>query len=348
MHNHRTILINLAKFAIPVGIIAYLLYRITPEQWQALTENPKNYPLLISALLIAVCAISISFVRWCMLVRCQGIEFTMLEAFRLGSICFLLNFVSAGSVGGDLFKAIFLAQRRPGKRIAAVASVLVDRGVGLYGVVLLAAGAFLVYRVDPNSDAYDNMNRIKAGTAVVALTGTTVLMFLVFGGAMVDRLIRWGSRLPVVGGLVLKIGPPLRMFHHHPIAFGASIVMSLIVHSMLVLSIYLIARALYPSVPTLGEHFVIVPIGMIASALPIAPAGLGVFEGMIEWLYHAIPAVPTNASGTVVALVFEIVKLVLAVIGIVFYWTAGAEVRQSLEKAEHVGEGVETGESDEG
>ena len=68
----------------------------------------------------------------------------MLEAFRLGSICFLLSFVSPGSVGGDVFKAIFLAQRRPGKRIEAVASVLVDRGVGLYRLLLLVAAALVL------------------------------------------------------------------------------------------------------------------------------------------------------------------------------------------------------------
>ena len=54
--------------------------------------------------------------------------------------------------------------------------------------------------------------------------------------------------------------------------------MSVGVHGLLTLSVYLIARSLYPSVPTLAEHFIIVPIGMLASALPLTPAGIGVFE----------------------------------------------------------------------
>lgn len=336
MKSPRQVVATVCKITIPLAIIGFLLYRITPEQWAGLSEQPKSYGLLLGALAVAVAAISLSFIRWCLLVRCQGIELSVLEAFRLGSICFLLNFVSAGSVGGDLFKAIFLAKRRPGRRVEAVASVLVDRGVGLYGLLLLAAAAFLFHGSGPDHLDAGDMQQLKLGTAILVAVGTAVLAALVFGGRLVDRAIGWGGTLPIVGRLVLKIGPPLRMFHHHPIAFAVSIVMSVGVHSMLTLSLYLIARSLYPSVPTLAEHFIIVPIGMLASALPLTPAGIGVFEAAIEWLYDQIPTEPTNASGTLIALVFEIVKVVIAIIGTVFYWTAEAEVRESLEEAEQV------------
>ncbi|QEG01829.1 hypothetical protein Mal15_59100 [Stieleria maiorica] len=336
MKSKRQLFATVCKIAIPLGIIAFLLYRIEPQQWDELAQHDKNYPLLLGALAVAVAAVSLSFARWCLLVRCQGIELTVLEAFRLGAICFLLNFVSAGSVGGDLFKAIFLAKRRPGRRVQAVASVLVDRGVGLYGLLLLASVAFLFQQGGGASSAGgEEMHQLKLGTAVLVGVGTAVLAGLVFGGRVVDRLVHWGETLPLVGGIVHRIGPPLRMFHDHPVAFGISILMSIGVHAMLTLSLYLIACGLYPSIPSLGEHFIIVPIGMLASALPLTPAGIGVFEAAIEWLYHLIPAEPTNASGTLIALVFEMVKVLIAILGTVFYWTASAEERESLEEAEH-------------
>ena len=325
----------LVKFLIPALIIAFLLWRIDESQWDALANSNKNYWMLASALLVALAAIALSFWRWCILVRCHDIDLTILEAQRLGAICFLLSFVSAGSVGGDIFKAIFLARRRPGKRVEAVASVLVDRGCGLYGLLLLAAGALLL--LDAPADA-EYMGNIAIGTAALVGTGTVVLAILIFGGKVVDRLIQWGSGLPIIGGIVNKIGPPLRMFHHHPIAFGISVVMSLGVHSMLVLSMYLIARGMYSETPTLAEHFVIVPISMLMSALPLAPAGLGLLEAAMDKLYEVVPAVKTEASGVLVALVFEIVKLVIAVIGTIFYWTANEEVRESLEEAEETHE----------
>lgn len=337
MKTPRQLILTLGKILVPLGIIVFLLYRVQPEQWEELTAHPKNYPLLVAALLVAIGAISVSFARWCLLVRCQGIELSMLEAHRLGAICFLLNFVSAGSVGGDLFKAIFLAKRRPGRRVQAVASVVVDRGVGLYGLLLVASVAFLMSQGPaPGVEATEDLGKLKLATLILVGVGTTVLAALILGGRLVDRLVQWGSDLPVIGGVVAKVGPPLRMFHDHPVAFVFSIAMSIIVHSLLTLSMYLIALSLYPSVPTLAEHFMIVPIGMLASALPITPAGIGVLEAAINTLYRLIPSQPTVASGTLIALVFELVKVVIAIVGTVFYWTAGEEVRESLEEAEHL------------
>lgn len=330
----KTAVVTFAKFAFPAIIIGYLVWRIEPAQWDQLSSQPKDYPLLAAALLVALFAMSLSFARWCVLVRAQGIKLSMLEAFRLGSIGFLLSFVSAGSVGGDLFKAIFLAKRRPGKRVAAVASVFVDRGSGLYGLLLLVAAGLLLSSPPAEAASAVGMEQIKLAVTILIGVGTAVLAVLILGGRGVDRLITWGGTLPVIGGAVKTIGPPLRMFHHHPIAFAVSVLMSVGVQGLLVISMVLIARGLYPSPPTLAEHFIIVPIGMLASALPITPAGIGVLEGAIELMYRTVPAVPTEASGTLVALVFEIVKVVMAVIGTVFYWTAGAEVRESLEEAE--------------
>jgi uncharacterized membrane protein YbhN (UPF0104 family) len=226
--------------------------------------------------------------------------------------------------------------------VEAVASVLVDRGVGLYGLLLVVAVAMLLRDpaaafapgVEDDKPAQLNIADIKLATAVLATLGTAVLAFLVFGGRVVDRMIRWGSSLPLIGGTVHHIGPPLRMFHHHPIAFGMSIVISLVIHVLLSVSMYLIARSLYPTAPTLAEHLVIVPIGMLVSALPLTPAGVGLLEASMEWLYRVIPAIKTSASGTLVALVFEIVKLLMGIIGTIFYWTANEEVRHSLEVAE--------------
>ncbi|TWU55324.1 lysylphosphatidylglycerol synthase transmembrane domain-containing protein [Rubripirellula reticaptiva] len=328
--------ITVLKFAFPIAIVSFLVWRIEPEQWEQLTSQPKNYGLLAAALLVALGAMSMSFARWCVLVRCQGIELTMMEAFRLGSIGFLLSFVSAGSVGGDLFKAIFLAKRRPGKRVAAVASVFVDRGSGLYGLLILVACGLIFSNPSAGAETAIDLPKIKAATGLLIGVGTAVLAVLILGGRGVDRLISWGSTLPLIGGIVKTVGPPLRMFHAHPFAFGLSILMSLGVQGMLVLSMYLVARGLYPVPPTLGEHFVIVPIAMLASALPITPAGMGVLELVVDTLYRSVPAIPTDASGTLVALVFEIVKVVMAVIGTVFYWTAGAEVLDSIEEAEEV------------
>lgn len=332
-----------AKFVLPAGILAYLLgWHIGPEDWRALAEQPKRFGLLAMALVVALSAMCLSFSRWWLLVRAQSIELSGLEAFRLGSIGFLLSFVSAGSVGGDLFKAVFLARRRPGKRVEAVASVLVDRACGLYGLLLLVAIAFVAVDLGGPSgigaeplmgeigDPRGDLRGMKWGVVTLILGGTAMLAGLILGGRRIDGWIRSAGQVPLVGGPLTRLGGPLRMFHERPVALAVGVLMSMVVQAMLAVSLFLIARGLYTHPPTLGEHFVIVPLAMVASALPISPAGLGVMEAAMESLYHLVPAEATVASGTLVALVFELVKLTVAGIGTLFYWTAPAEVRDSV------------------
>ena len=73
--------------------------------------------------------------------------------------------------------------------------------------------------------------------------------------------------------------------------------MSIGVQGMLVISMYFVARGLYASPPTLAEHFVIVPLGMLASALPLTPAGIGVLEAAISELYKIIPGCTDRRIG---------------------------------------------------
>ena len=343
----RSIALNAIKFIIPAVIIPILLWRVEPEQWDQLTQQPKHYGLLFTAFLIAIAATALSFARWCILVRCQGIALSMLEAFRLGAICFLLSFVSVGSVGGDLFKAIFLARRRPGKRVEAVASVLVDRASGLYGLLfLVVTGTLLLQPVEVRESA-EGLEDLKFAATTLFGIGTAALLVLVFGGRSVDRALQWGSNARWVGPIISKIAAPLRSFHRHPFAFGASLLMSVGVQGLFAISVYLLARSLYVAPPNLTEHFVIVPLGMLASALPLTPAGVGVWEVAIATLYEMIPATPTLASGTLVALTFEMLRILLALVATVFYWTANEEVRESLEKAEQQGRTVQEEEEEE-
>ncbi len=320
--------VALIKFALPVLLISWLLWRIDAEQWEMLRQRPKNFPLLIAAWITATLAVSISLVRWAILVQCLGIRLSIWEAFRLGAIGYLLSFVSAGSVGGDVFKAIFLARRAPDKKVESVASVLVDRALGMYGLLVVVASALAFFPPQATSAEFQ---QITHGVAVLTGIGTIALVMLVTGGRWIDWSLQRISKWRWIGSFVSRIATPLRMFHDYPRRFVLALVMSLFVHVLLTLSIFMIASALYDDAPSFSDHLVIVPVGMIAAALPLTPAGLGVFEAAIEWLYSIIPHPPTQASGTLVALVFELVKIVLAASGVVFYWSGNREVRETIQ-----------------
>ena len=172
-------LITFLKFALPLAIIAWLLASVPADQYQQFKSRPKNWPLLLAALVVVFCAVSLTFVRWYLLVRALGLRFRLLDAFRLGFLGYLFNFVSVGSVGGDLFKAFFIAREQPGRRAEAVATVLVDRVVGVYALVLLTSAVICLGGI-PNANR--DVAAICHLTLVVAALGVVGIAVLLRPG----------------------------------------------------------------------------------------------------------------------------------------------------------------------
>src|SRR4029077_20694250 len=117
-------------------------------------------------------SVLLTFVRWYFLVRAQGLPFSLTSALRLGMIGFYLNTFLPGAVGGDLIKAAFIA-REQSRRTVAVATVIIDRVIGLCGlfwlVVLLGGAVWLAG--DPAIDRERSLQTIlAAATAVVVVS----------------------------------------------------------------------------------------------------------------------------------------------------------------------------------
>ena len=185
-------LLNLLKIALPAALIWWLLSRIEPQQLEMLQTRPKNWTLLGLAFAMSFAAVSITFLRWWLLVCTLGLTFRIRDAFRLGFLCYLLNFVSVGGVGGDLFKAVFIAREQPGKRGHAVATVLVDRIVGLYSLLLVAAAAILVAGIPD----HPGIRFVCQMTLVLTLIGGVGLVLLMLPTLTSGRFSRGPSSCP--------------------------------------------------------------------------------------------------------------------------------------------------------
>lgn len=324
-------LIQLLKLVVPVAIIAWLLANIDPEKWAQLQEQPKNWFLLAVAFIVAFSAVMISFVSWYLLVRVVEVPISLTEAVRLSFLGYLLNFVGAGSVGGDLFKAVFLAKDHRGRRTKAVASVLVDRVVGLYALLLVASTALLISGVAARSSEFAILAKLVYLATVAGGIGIVLFMIPAFtSGRLAYKL----TSIPKAGRLLAQVMNALRIYRQRGLAMLLAVGMSIVVHAMLAFSIWLAAVAVFDEVPTLGEHLVVVPVSLVVAALPVSPAGLGTFEFALNELYLLLTG-PTGAPGVTVALLFRLMTIGVATIGAVFYWTCRTEVKQIIDETSH-------------
>ena len=84
-------------------------------------------------------ALSLQLFRWFILIRALDLPFSLRNTFRLGMVGVFYNTFLPGSVGGDLLKAYFIAKEHPERKARAIATVIADRALGLFGLILFVA-----------------------------------------------------------------------------------------------------------------------------------------------------------------------------------------------------------------
>lgn len=328
--------VGVLKIVVPVAIIAWLVSDIgrnDPTTWTDLWSREKNWPLLALGGAMVLAAACLTFVRWYWLVRAIDLPFRLREAFRLGFLGYLLNFVSFGSVGGDLFKAYFIARSMPKRRAEAVATVVVDRLVGLYALLVVAAVTLLLQPASPRGE----VRAIANATYLCAAGGAIGLLLLIVPGFTQGQATDWLTRLPKVGPLAGQLIGAVRMYRKNYVLLFAAGGVSIAVHLLSAGALYLAAVAIFGAAncPTLAEHLVIIPLAMVAGALPVTPAGLGTFEYVADFLYQHVSHAPMpSGPGLVVALAYRVMTIVIATIGVGFYLLSRHEVSAVLHEVE--------------
>jgi len=322
-------LVSILKYALPLVIIAYLLYGVDKQHFAHLWEQQKNWPLLSAGFVLVMISVYLTFVRWWVLVRALDLPFRLTDAVRLSFLGYLLSFIAPGSAGGDLFKAVFIARQQPGRRTEAVATVILDRVVGIYVLFVVASITILLSGITRTGSAVKAVcDFTLLVTALGTLAGVLMLVLPFQDWPLFARLCRIPKAGPVFGKLVSA----LHVYRQKLGALALVLGLSLVVHAVFPVAIYLLALALFAHPPTVAEHLVIVPLSLSAGAIP-TPGGLGTFEFAMDKLYELLSP-GTDADGILVALAYRLTTILIAAIGVIYYWTSRGEVQSLLEEAE--------------
>ncbi len=329
----RSLLLILGKVSLAAGILAFLIYSAhKQERFAELVEGHKNWTWLFVGFLCAFVSVALSFIRWRLLVVALGIEFSVADALRLGSMGYALNFVSPGNLGGDLIKAVFLARGNPGRRTEAVATVAIDRLMGLGAMLVLASiGIVTSGLLYTDSAALKSLcwAILAAAACGLVIAGSLIFLRPLTGGHMIAR----ARTIPLVGSTAARLLAANRTYRDQKPLLARAALLSLVVDLLYVVSFYLVAQGLPFKTPTLQQHLIIVPVATLAGAIPGPPGGLGTLEGATEVLYRSMPGVE-DGVGTIVTLAYRLTTVVVAAIGLVFYILYRAEVRDVIAAEE--------------
>jgi glycosyltransferase 2 family protein len=335
VHPARRTLIVLAKVTLAAAILGYLLVQVQRQDgFVRLVHEPKAWHLLAIGLACTLTAVTLSFVRWHVLLTALGLNFRLRDTMRLGALGFALNFVSLGSIGGDLFKAIFAAKDSPGKRTEAVATVVVDRLAGVAMMLTLAtiASFFVDWSAAPASIRV-LVQTIRLGTVGLLAGVALILAFPALSGDWIRGMV---ERVPFVGPTAARLIGTVAVYRNEKQRVLLACAIGMLSNTMFISSFYFIAQGLPVQAPSLAKHFVIVPTANLAGAIPATPSGLGTMEFAIDQLYQAVPSVPSipKGDGTLVALGQRATMILVAALCLAFYLFQRGNLREVMHEIE--------------
>jgi len=301
-------------------LLAGLLW-MRREDLALLGELEVSWPLMVGAIILTVVGTMLSFVRWYFLVKAQGLPFTIFDGMRLGLIGTFFNFLIPGAVGGDLVKAALIA-REQSQRLLAISTIVVDRIVGLLGLLLLTGLVAIVWwGAIQDNESLAELARWNLGLLGIALVALAV--FLLWRWPLEDLASRI-RRIPKLGPPLASLADAAASFQQTKGAVVASVLLSVLIQALFVASLILGGLSLWPEVPPLSSYLVAIPFGLLSTGIPVTPGGLGVAEVTLEALFSFIGAPASYAL--LMMLGFRLGQVATVALGVLLYW-ASPEVR---------------------
>lgn len=237
----------------------------------------------------------------------------LLALLRLYLIGMFVNIGIPTVAGGDVVRAEMLC-RILGSRGGAYASIVVDRLIGILAVVLVAMVA--IFAADELLPADTRL--LVARAALLFGAGLLVLV-----GAL--RSLGAGRRWPRIKPFLAAI----QMLATNPRILSLCLLIAVAVQTIaVILPIAMLARAMEIDIP-IASHFLMVPIIILVTLLPIAPSGFGLREAAFVILYGQFGVAPEPAFA--LGLSWSLVLALFGLLGGLVMLLSGTDARPTHE-----------------
>jgi len=310
--NNRKLKILKNLFAL--ALIALLIYMVdSRELWSALSLLTWRSVLFLGA--VAFLLIYVSAFKWQLFIDVLGKRISIFKLFNLYLVGYFVNLVLPSYLGGDAVRSFYV-----GKEVGqhqALAATILERYTGLLAMLIL--GLLFMW-----------FSALATWQIKLAIAALFLGLLAATGLALSPKLLSGFERISLLKPLIKhlhKIQEGLKLAKAHKALFIKAMLLSFLYHSLTVVNTMVCAYAVgWNSAPPL-ELFVVLPLILIAAALPVSPNGLGIQEGAFYFFLHGVGATPAQALA--IGLVLRAKSYVLAFVGWfawMFYKSEGSAV----------------------
>ncbi len=304
-------LIVFLKILLGIGLLVYLSVSGSLD-WRLFQEMATAWDKTLLAFVLLLIVFGITGWRLCLLMQPCGFSLSVWASMKLTLIGTFFNVCLPGATGGDAMRIYYAMGGNQGRRMEVATIILFDRVIGMFTLLILP---LLVVALYPGPI-------LEFGILRELLWASMFLAIMVSGAILIALFIdignwvflAWIFRQGSLGGYLERIVETIRQYRHSPFTLLVAIGISLVAHTITIVVILMIVLAMDADAFSWLMGMVI-PIGLLANALPLTPGGLGVGEAAFDTLFEML-----NLSGGAEALLgWRFLMIAAGLIGLFFY-----------------------------
>lgn len=302
----------LIKLLISAGLVTWIIHDADISKvWSSLKGVEIKY-LAIASLSLPL-GVLFGASRWKALLRAQGVEAPLKFLYGSHMVAAFVRQFLPSTIGGDAIRA-YDSWRAGASKSIAVATIGVDRLLGLLVLALFAAGAVLFA---PTVGELWLLRLFALGAAGILLV--IVASIFLPTPTLPQFVLRLWSAVPgIIQRPVNKLFGALETFSGRQDALAAGFGLSILLQSNVIIFYWLIARSLGFGL-SVGQMFLVVPIATFLMMLPISINGIGVRES--AWVGLLALYAVGKAPAVALAWLEYGLMLLLGLIGGIIYAT---------------------------
>ena len=313
--NYKKILSTALKILIAFGIIFWLVQQ---DKFN-IAQLKLFFTWDFLAMAIVVMALNLFMIseRWRLLLSTQSLHPKSFELYKLTLIGIFFNFAMPGGVGGDVVKAFYFYKDHPQSKAIAISSVFVDRLLGLYTIIIMALMA-MVFDIT-HVMSIDVLRNLFYFFALIFMCFNVGLFCLFSKNTKVSAIVHSVVDFLPLKEKLLKLYASGQLYGSQFKLLAKVFVLSIISQTSAILLMVLIGH--YSGIGSdvrLSTYFLVTPIGFMATAIPISPAGVGVGQAAFFFLYNLYLG-KTSELGPIVITMYQLLSLFFGLIGAYFY-----------------------------
>lgn len=288
MANVKQSLFVFAKIAVAAALVAWMIAsgKLDFASSAIVLEKPSILIVCLSAWMFTTTLCN--SLRWRFLVNAIGIALSRFAAIQISLIGLFFNTFLPGSVGGDIMKAVYVYKNHPGgQKTPAMLTIILDRILGLCSLFVLVV-PIIIWQW--SSLGKNPLLWSLSVTTLLIACGMLVFVTSVFIPWPKDNdPFLWLFKKSLPGfGVLEKIYTALRYYKEKPWAIIKSLLLSIVSQSYLIFAVSYITMQMVPNPVDFLELATIMPLGILATAIPLAPGGIGVGHVAFERLFHIV------------------------------------------------------------